>query len=108
MPKQAKHKNAAWDFIKYATSEQAQVNFSKTSQRLPATAEAVKDPYFTRNPILKVFAHAISTGRAMPIVPQWAHIQNVLVAEIQKVLAGRESAKAALDNVDNTVNNQIL
>jgi multiple sugar transport system substrate-binding protein len=108
MPKQAKHKNAAWDFIKYATSEQAQVNFSKTSQRLPATAEAVKDPYFTRNPILQVFAHAISTGRAMPIVPQWVHIQNVLVAEIQKVLAGQESAKTALDNVDNTVNNQIL
>lgn len=108
MPKQAKHKAAAWDFIKYATSETAQVNFSKTSQRLPATAEAVKDPYFTQNPILQVFAHAIATGKAIPIVPQWAHIQTILAAEIQKVLAGQESAKAALDNVDSTVNNQIL
>ena len=108
MPTQAKHKAAAWDFIKYASTKTAQVDFARSSARLPAVTAAANDPYFTQNPVLHIFAKAVATGRAIPIVPQWTQIQNTLTAEIQKALTGQISAKAALENVDNTVNSQIL
>ncbi|RKX55667.1 MAG: hypothetical protein DRP50_02155, partial [Thermotoga sp.] len=106
--KGAKHKKDALQFVKYASSYDAQLQFSKTSCRLPGRLDALSDPYFSA-PAYKVFQEAIGKyGHALPTLPQWTEIQQTILDAIEKVIYSNVDPKTALDEAVRKVNTQIL
>ena len=104
----AKNQEGACKFVQFAASKEAQVAFSKLSRRLPAHLEAVDLPEFKNDPVLNVFTEALNKGRALPIIPEWAEMEAVLITEIQKTLMGKKSPRKALNDAAKKVNNQVL
>ena len=74
----SKHKDEAWEVIKYLVGKKAQVEYSKRSGFLPSAIEAFDDPYFTQDVRRSVYREAVKYGRAYPCIPEWAQIEQPL------------------------------
>jgi len=75
---QAKHKEEAWQVIKYLISRKPQVEYSKLTGFLPARSDAFDDPYFTADPHRKVFKDSVKFGRTYPCIPAWGLLEPIL------------------------------
>lgn len=76
--KAAKHKDAAWQVIKYLMSKEAQVAYAKATGFLPATKEAFNDPFFADNPYWAVYREAVKYGKAYPCIAAWGKLEPVM------------------------------
>ena len=76
--KGSKHKNEAWEVLKYLASKEAQVDYSKRSGFLPATVEAFEDPYYTEDSRRAVFKETVKDGLTYPSVPAWGLVEPIL------------------------------
>jgi multiple sugar transport system substrate-binding protein len=76
--KQGKNKAGAFEVIKYLTSKQPQVEYTKVAGFLPARLESFADPYFANDPNRKVFKEAVLYGRTYPSVPTWGLLEPIL------------------------------
>lgn len=72
-------KEAAWEVVKYLTTKDAQVHYSRLSGFLPATKEAFGDSYFTRDINRKVYIEAVKYGRAYPAIPSWGLLEPAMM-----------------------------
>lgn len=97
IPRGARHKEAAWEFIKFATSyEQVQRVCARTF-RLPARIDASMDPAFTEHPHLKGFVSELPYGRSIPVVPGYMEMAEALGRGIEQALKGNMTPQQALD-----------
>jgi len=102
MPKGTKHKAAAWKFIKFAISREANAKFAKLCARLPSTKEAGADPYFKEN--LPVFMKALEIATVIPPTPGWKEITDVIQNAMDEALYGIQTSEQALDEAAQKVN----
>lgn len=111
--KSSRHKEEAWELIKFLLSKEAQVAYAKKSGQLPAVKAAA--PEMTAfNPNYAPFYEAVEYGRAYPSIPGWGPIEGVLTKHfgmIWDITAGvsgtysRESIKRQLDEAAVEINN---
>lgn len=104
--KNSENPEAAWGLIKYLSTKDAQVAYSKASGQLPALKEAMKSDAIMGDANLAQFVKAAENSRSYPSIPQWGPIETVLVKNFGTMwdtVAGvsgtynRESIKALLD-----------
>lgn len=109
--KGSKHKDAAWDVIKYLSGEEAQLTYAQLSGQLPAQKKVMDS--LTSDPGYKALVEATEYGKSYPSIPQWGPCETALVkyfGNIWDVVAGvsgtysEEAIQKQLDDAANEVN----
>jgi len=100
IPNKAKNIDAAWEFIKWWTTQPANgVEFAKISGNLPANIDAAADPYFMNDEVLKVFSDTMLYAGIRSKVPGYSDVEGLaLIPQLQKYVAGEITAEEALAN----------
>jgi ABC-type sugar transport system permease subunit/ABC-type glycerol-3-phosphate transport system substrate-binding protein len=96
IPRGSKHKEAAWRFIKFATSSEQMALICRAAGRIPARISAAHLPIYYNDAKLRVFVDQIEHGRSIPVVPGWQECSAELAAQIELALKGRKSPRSAL------------
>jgi len=94
--KDSKHKDRAWDFIKYMTTGETSVKYAETVGSLPIRASAAKSAYVTSNPELLKTVKALAVTHANPNVPGWVQMRDAIGKQLEQALHGKISAADAL------------
>jgi multiple sugar transport system substrate-binding protein len=104
--KGSKNKDAAWDVIKYLSSDEAQMAYSKLSGQLPAKKALIESPEMTKDPGFAAFSEALKKAKTYPSIPQWGPTETALqkyFGNVWDIVAGvsgtynLESVKRQLD-----------
>lgn len=102
-----KHKQAAWEFIKWITSTKIQKQWGQPENKgqplrisvLTDTELLEKAPWYRE--MLKVFVHG--DGNYRPRVPQYSDIQSILGLRVNQAITGELDAKTALEKAQKEV-----
>lgn len=78
----SKHKEEAWEVIKYLMSDKAQIAYSKLSGFMPAVVSALNDPYIVNDSRRLVLKEAIKQGRTYPTTAFWGDIETRLTRRL--------------------------
>ena len=93
----AAHQEAAWKFIKFMVSKEAQIAMAKVGQ-MPVNIEAISDPgVLEAMPLLPVFADALETARSRPVTPKWGDMENIIATKVAEAITGQKDVQTALD-----------
>ena len=105
MMKASKHKQAAFDFMIWATSP-AEIAISAKRGNPPVRFSVFTDPEFTSQKRFRhypVLMQAIMNSTPRPRHPKWPEIENAFGVELSKAVAGRLGAKEALDRANRAI-----
>ncbi|MUT64863.1 sugar ABC transporter substrate-binding protein [Paenibacillus sp. NEAU-GSW1] len=87
--KGSKNKDAAWDVIKYLSTDEAQLNYSKFTGNLPGKKSVIDS--LGADPNFASFVEATKYGKSYPSIPQWGPTETALVkyfGNIWDIVAG--------------------
>lgn len=104
--KESKHPDAAWEFLKFFVSKEADVVLMDTGI-IPPRRKSSEDHYARQvkyPPNGKVLAEMARTARMTPSVPAWADFNSILAKEMAPVWTGDRRPNEALDEVVRQVN----
>ena len=92
MPSASKNKDAAWVFIEFANSAEGQTIVASTGRTVPSLKAVAESPAFL-DPNAKpansqVFLDVIPTIYALPIIPRWSEIEDVVTQELTRAFYG--------------------
>lgn len=96
IPRGSRHKEAAWQFIKFATTKPELLKVCASSGRLPALIEAANDPSYTSDPLLGPFVRELPYGRSIPVVPGYMEMQDAIDRQIELAFKHKKTAEQAL------------
>lgn len=96
IPRGSRQRDAAWEFVKFATTREQLVAVGARSARLPARIDAANDPVFLDHPILGAFVRELPYGRSLPLVPGYMEMAEALVRQIELTLRHKVEPGAAL------------
>ena len=101
MSSSSKHKDLAWEFIKFITVGEGNKMFVEATGNTSNYKPHLELEYVKKDPKLSPFAAQLAeTGnRGVPIVPDQVTLEKILLGEIQQHLSGKKSAQQALDDV---------
>ncbi len=108
--KTSKNKEAAWTFVEFAVSHEANSKFNESAGQVPANNDAAKDAWVSKAEPTKLAAQALSDGSTTIVqlpyyLPDWNTISKAdNEPNFQKVLLGKLSAKAFLDGMAEQLN----
>lgn len=103
---------ASKKWIKFITNKNNLVDYTKNlSHMLPAKSEAFNDPYYESGK-WKVFKNTLQMATAYPPLPEWAKIEQAIVANFNNVLTAyvngnydENTVKEYMDTAAEEVNN---
>jgi multiple sugar transport system substrate-binding protein len=102
IPKNSKHKEAAWKFIEFMTNKQTNKMMADQIGAIPIYGDLYNDPdLLTKYPYWKEYGAQLATAQGLMKVTwldQWGQIAMV---EIQKCLAGKQTAQQAVEAIYN-------
>ncbi|WP_369257527.1 sugar ABC transporter substrate-binding protein [Streptomyces sp. R35] len=108
--KSSKNKSAAWKFIEFAASHEANSKWNESAAQVPANTEAAQDAWVQSSEPTKLAAEALN-GSSTKIVqlpyylPDWNTISKTdNEPNFQKVLLGKMSAKDFLNTLADQLN----
>ncbi|GAA3209414.1 extracellular solute-binding protein [Actinocorallia longicatena] len=91
-------KDLAWKFVEFMVSKGVNERYAETVGGLGVRASAAQGSYVTGQPLLKPFIDAAPAYVGSPNVPAWVQVRDVLDKHLEQALAGKVSAKKALDD----------
>ncbi|MFF4247046.1 ABC transporter substrate-binding protein [Streptomyces sp. NPDC001822] len=106
----SKNKNAAWKFIEFAASHEANSTWNESAGAIPANTDAAKDPWISEAEPTALAAKALTDGSTTIVdlpyyLPDWNNISKAdNEPEFQKLLLGKITAKAFLDTMADELN----
>ena len=89
-------KEAAWAFMRFMTSEYAQVEMAKVGQ-LPVNKKALESSVVRDNKNMLPFLEAIKTARPRPPVSTWPEIDKELTYAVTLSILGEKPVQESLD-----------
>jgi len=94
-------KEAAWEFIKYCTSKEEQLNMFDVTGKRPAHTGAMDEAFSNATGMVKqdleAALYAAKHSYTWPLFPAFSEIQPILWTELEKVITDQKPAKEALD-----------
>ncbi len=96
MFKSAKNKDAAWKFMQFMLSDEAQVAMAKTGQ-MPVTKTASANAVMKEAGYYDAYITQLNNALPRTPVPTWNKIDKVLSDAFEAVFREKEAPKAALD-----------
>ncbi|THA29359.1 sugar ABC transporter substrate-binding protein [Streptomyces sp. A1277] len=106
----SKNKTAAWKFIEFAASHEANSKWNESAGAIPANTEAAKDPWISEAAPTELAAKALTDGSTEIVqlpyyLPDWNNISKAdNEPEFQKLLLGKTTAKDFLDKMADELN----
>ncbi len=103
----SKDKEAAWRFIEYANSKTGQELIARTGRTVPSLRAVAESAAFLEPSLAparsRVFLDTIDMVRAVPVMANWAAIEDTASEDIEQAFYGRVSvAEAALSAIQRT------
>ncbi len=99
----SKHKDEAWELVKWMTGKQYQTSRAVQSQIIPSRKSVARsDAYLKLDKPPKhreVFLDMIEHGRSTPYVSCSPEMEEIIRSELDRVMLGQESAKTACEKV---------
>lgn len=95
-----KHKDIAWDIIKFIQQKEQLQKYLETAGRLPSRKDVIQDPYWQDNKHLKTFADGMEVAKARAYGSNYPKISEAVQEMIQQVLTGAKSAEDAVKEAD--------
>ena len=89
-------KEAAWEFMKFMTSEYAQVEMAKVGQ-IPVNKVAIDSSVIRSNKNMLPFLEAIKTAKPRPPVSTWPEIDKELTYAVTLSILGEKPVQESLD-----------
>ncbi|OXM82926.1 hypothetical protein CF651_28375 [Paenibacillus rigui] len=96
----SKHKDVAFDVIKFANEPDRLKTFLKAAGRLPARSDYLNDPFWQEDKQLKVFADAMKVAKARAYGPNYPKISEAIQMMMQEVITGAKTPEAAVKDAD--------
>ncbi|MCX2182832.1 sugar ABC transporter substrate-binding protein [Streptomyces sp. SKN60] len=106
----SKNKTAAWKFIEFAASHEANSTWNESAGAIPSNTEAAQDPWIKESEPTRLAAEALFSGKTVIVqlpyyLPDWNTISKAdNEPAFQKVLLGTMSAKDFLDDLAEQLN----
>jgi multiple sugar transport system substrate-binding protein len=97
------HQAAAWAFIKYLTSDSAQIARAIAAGDPPSVKSAYTAKLYAAAPYFKQEQAVFSAATPRPVTPVYTQISSQLQAMISSVLSGQATPSAALSSTAPTV-----
>jgi|GEM_PF-789681 len=103
--KNAKNKDAAWELIKYLTSEEIQTKMAIENANGPVISSVFENADYQKSfPAAMAVLEAANAGKVRPGVSQIALIEDVIATEMNAALLGSQTADQAMDNAHKRIN----
>jgi len=104
IPKASKNQQAAADFIKWMLQKDTQMTYAQNGG-IPSRTSVLKDPSLqAANPYFSVLADALQAPpNWRPRTDQWNNVETILGQELNKALAGQESAQDVVNNASSQI-----
>lgn len=91
------NQDAAWKFMKFMTSEFAEIEMAKCGQ-IPVNKAALASDT-VQSASFAPFLDAITTAKARPSVAAWSEMDNALSIAMTAVVSGEKTAREAMDEL---------
>lgn len=92
-----------WDFVEYMMEPARYASFLKGLGQLPADTELAEDPYYTQDPVNKVFIEQLKSARPRAYGPQYNEMSKAIQTAISSAMSGSQSAQDALQDAEEIV-----
>jgi len=104
IPKASKNQQAAADFIKWMLQKDTQMTYAQNGG-IPSRTSVLKDPSLqSANPYFSVLADALQAPpNWRPRTDQWNNVETILGQELNKALAGQQSAQDVVTNASKQI-----
>jgi arabinogalactan oligomer/maltooligosaccharide transport system substrate-binding protein len=93
----SKNKDAAFEFVKYATDVPAAKILALQGRQSPANKAVYSDPQVAKDPVLKAFRQQVENAVPMPNLPEMTMIWSPATTAMNKIVKKSATPKAALD-----------
>ena len=90
------HKTAAWKFMQYMLSDEAQLAMTKAGM-IPVVKSAMDKVDTSASPYLAAYLEQLKTAKPRTPSANWGQIDTILGKAFETVIRGESSAKDALD-----------
>ncbi len=107
IPNGSPNAEAAWEFIKCATSAEGQASWARDTQAQPTNIEAAQDPVLNAHPLWPVVEEALATSTGGVYVSQYPNWPEQLNQRWDLVWSGQLTPQEALDEAQAAVEAQI-
>jgi multiple sugar transport system substrate-binding protein len=107
IPRGAKNVEPAWEFIKCATSVDAQVSWARDTYAIPGNQQAARDPELMADPNWQFFVDAMgytTGGNYLKEYPNWG---EQLSQRYEKVWRGELTAEQALNEAQQAIEAEV-
>jgi len=99
IPKDAKNKPLAWEFIKYLASPGSIITMAEKFGNMPSRVSIFNDPLMDEAiPGFAAWAKALMSGRGLLKYPENNEIQTIWGEELAQAITGTKTAKQACDD----------
>ena len=103
--KNSKNKDIAFDFTKYCSSDEVQLDLAVNEGNSPvAKSVFTAEEYLEVFPDAEAMLNACIGAKTRPGVAEWSSIEDVLAAELSWVFAGVKTVEQALADAETQVN----
>lgn len=93
----SKHPDAAWTFIEFASSREAQKVAYMKGGIIPTRKALFADPdIVAKSPHYKELREVLEAAKPRPVHPQWARVSDILQVHLSAALSGQKTPEAAL------------
>ena len=92
----SKHKEAAWKFMQYMLSDEAQLAMTHAGM-IPVVKSAMDKVDTSATPYLAAYIEQLKTAKARTPSPNWSQIDSILAQTFEKVIRGETTSKEGLD-----------
>lgn len=100
IPKDAKNPEAAWQFLQWVNTYEVQKEIALEGG-FPCLTSVYEDPDLSENlPYWEASLKAYEISSKRPRIPEWNEMNNEMMLELSRVIAGEISPKKALTNLD--------
>ncbi len=89
IPTGAKNPEAAWEFIKCATSSEGQISWARDTQAQPTNLKAATDPTLLADPNWQIVDHALQTSTGGVYVSKYPNWNEQLIQRWEQVWRGK-------------------
>jgi arabinogalactan oligomer / maltooligosaccharide transport system substrate-binding protein len=103
----SKHKELAYDFVKFLTSEQAGLILSLEGRQLHTNAAIYKDKRVTSDVVLNAFHEQLRNAEPMPNRAEMTMVWSPVTTAMNKVVKGNATPEAALKEATTTIQESI-
>jgi maltose-binding protein MalE len=106
VPKGAKSVDAAWRTVSWVCGPVGQDRFCKGTYHIPTNKKAAEDPFYSEDPLHKVFMDLLPVSHTRPPVPAGSLLWDELVKARADIVHGQAPAER-LKAVDDKVNAEL-